>query len=85
MLNTCPVAVADAAVSCRLSSEPVVIELELIVSAVPLVRLFHCQVCGKLVLLMLLVAVAEVSDESDVLPPPLATHEVTPAAVLEST
>jgi hypothetical protein len=56
-----------------------------IVKAVPIVRLFQFQTCALLVLSMVLVAVAKVIDESAEPPPPFATHEVTPAVVLEST
>ena len=61
----------------RLSSVPVVIDDELSVNAVWVVREFHVQVCAMLVLSKLCAAVAEVSAESAELPPP-GTHEVTP-------
>ena len=86
MLSTLPVEVADAAVFWMLRMLPLVSEDELSVKAVCVVREFHVQVCAMLVLSIVFIAVPEVRDESAVAPPPpLATHEVTPAVVLEST
>src|ERR1700744_4286301 len=79
--NTVPALPSGAPVFVRFSSVPVVMEDVASVNAVCVESVPHFHVWAKLVLSMVLTAVAEVIDESETDPAaklPGATHDVTP-------